>query len=158
MNFIRLSYILCPLLLTGCYHVAERRSDQVVPFCAMSDRPRSHAELPQIEFSENSVELTAEAMATLDQSIASARNYAGITFKIFGFSDSGESDPGLLSKKRAEIVFSYLLAKQLDAKMVSGLEWFGATRPLTEVPNCIYGDGIDVRRINRRVELSVDSG
>jgi OOP family OmpA-OmpF porin len=93
--------------------------------------------------------LTEEAMATLDEVLASLIHYPDTMLEIQGHTDNigPKGYNQKLSVKRAEVVKEYLVSKGIDAMRLSAVG-YGETMPI------VANDSKDNRAMNRRAELA----
>ena len=105
-----------------------------------------------VNFKVNSVVLSAEAKAALDEIAAQAKNEKGYLIQVTGYAsaDGGEARNRTLSERRAEAVRRYL-AENHDIplhRMINPFG-FGELKPVAE------NDTREGRKQNRRVEVAI---
>jgi len=113
-----------------------------------------------VYFPFNVASLSADGMSHLDTlttDIKSRNDIKGA--RVVGFADriGTPSYNEKLSKKRAEAVKNYLVAKGIVNASVAETRWFGASMPATDCPaNVPRPQLIDCLQKDRRVEVEVD--
>ena len=98
-----------------------------------------------------------QKLDTLANTLMSASNVKGA--RIVGYADR-IGNPGYnekLSKKRAENVKQYLIAKGLINTQVADTRWLGSSTPTTDCPaNLKRADLLNCLQPDRRVEVEID--
>lgn len=113
-----------------------------------------------VYFSFNVATLSPEAMNRLDtltNDIKSQKDIKGA--RVVGFADhiGTPSYNEKLSKKGAEAVKNYMIAKGIVNASVAETRWFGAAMPATNCPNNLpRSELISCLQKDRRVEVEVD--
>ncbi len=113
------------------------------------EKGRASLVLEGVNFEFDSAKLTAASSTTLDSVAASLREWSDVRVQIEGHTDSVGADAYnlQLSRKRAESVRDYLVAKGVDRSRLAAVG-YGESKPVTE--NSTEAG----RARNRRVELT----
>lgn len=106
--------------------------------------------LNNVFFDFNSSALLPESQLELDRLFALLEENPGISIEVGGHTDSvgEEAYNQLLSERRAESVYQYLLEKGLEAGRLS-YKGYGESRPAGE------NETADGRKLNRRTEITI---
>jgi len=107
-------------------------------------------ELPGVNFSLASAELTSASIATLDSAVATLNSRAKIHVEVAAHTDNSGSDGynQALSDRRAASVMNYLVSHGISADRLSS-KGYGESQPM------VSNDTREGRMQNRRVELRV---
>jgi len=113
------------------------------------DEQKKTLVLEGVNFETNRADLTADSVQALERVAASLKDWPEVRVEIGGHTDSsGDSGHNLdLSRRRAETVMAYLVAKDIDASRMKA-KGYGETKPITS------NKTKEGRAKNRRVELT----
>lgn len=103
-----------------------------------------------VNFDNDSAALRGDALATLDEAVATLQRYPDLKVEVAGHTDSASSDAYNLdlSARRAKAVMGYFVSKGIDAGRLTS-KGYGESQPIAD--NATE----DGRFQNRRVELRV---
>ncbi|MBN1116265.1 MAG: OmpA family protein [Bacteroidales bacterium] len=123
----------------------------------MKELKVQHLEIQDILFEFNSSELTAQYVELLNIIAKEIKEYPDYSLEISGFTDAlgTEEYNYVLSKRRAEFVLSYLVAKGID-KTKTKINALGEDNPIARNTDKMGNDLPEGRKYNRRVSLEIN--
>lgn len=103
-----------------------------------------------IQFVQSQAEFLPSSQTALDELVAFMRDKPTVEIELGGHTDNqGDFDQNVaLSKKRVELVKSYLVKNGIDANRIT-TRGFGPTRPVAS------NRTEETRKLNRRVEMTI---
>lgn len=103
-----------------------------------------------IQFVQSQAEFLPSSQTALDELVAFMRDKPTVEIELGGHTDNqGDFDQNVaLSKKRVDLVKSYLVKNGIDAKRIT-TRGFGPTRPVAS------NRTEETRKLNRRVEMTI---
>jgi outer membrane protein OmpA-like peptidoglycan-associated protein len=142
-------YYIDGIVVVPKFRIREQLATKIIPaFTAEQATLNTAYVLNNLQFESNSAKLNSASFQELDNLSAYLLKNLKTKIEVSGHTDDvGDDQYNLdLSRKRAQAVADYLVAKRIDLSRIKSYG-FGESQPL------LQGNSEDARKLNRRVEV-----
>lgn len=130
------------------------KAAEVKPIIKAEVKVLANKLIPDIQFESNSAKIKAVSYPSLDNAIATLKEWGDSNVEIAGHTDKRDTSKAdynqALSEKRAQAVLAYLVEKGMDAKRLTA-KGYGFSQPIAENDPQLGSE------VNRRVEMVRDN-